>query len=88
MFILEAFLEIEELGCFEINNDASGPPVEEMVPYFQMVQRAGRSLLIRGSFTPDEIRLLMDSLEPDGLYLLILVSSMEEVTTLKPLLGM
>ena len=25
MFILDAFLEIEELRCFEINHDASGP---------------------------------------------------------------
>jgi len=88
MFLLEAFLEIEELGCFEINNDVSGPPLAEMVPYFQMVQRAGRSLIVRGSFNPDEMRLLMDSLEPRGLYLFILVTDMEEVASLKPLLGM
>jgi len=88
MFLLDAFLEVEELGCFEINNDVSGPPVTEMVPYFQMVQRARRSLLIRGSFTPDEIRLLMDSLEPRGLFLLILVGDLEEAAILRPFLGM
>jgi hypothetical protein len=33
---------------FQINNDAIGPPVADMVPYFQKVQKAGRSLLIRG----------------------------------------
>jgi len=87
MFILDAFLEIEELGCFEINNDVSGPPIDEMVPYFQMVQAADRSLLIRGSFAPDEIRLLMDSLEPRGLYLLILVADVAEAAALRPLLG-
>jgi len=38
MFLLEAFLEIEEIQGFEINNDACGPPIREMVPYFQMVQ--------------------------------------------------
>ena len=38
MFILDLILQIEELGCFEINNDIAGPPLVEMLPYFQMVQ--------------------------------------------------
>jgi len=59
-----------------------------MVPYFQMVQAAQRSLLIRGSFTPDEIRLLMDSLDPRGLYLLIVVADKREAERLRPLLRM
>jgi len=84
MFLLEAFLEIEEIRCFEINNDVCGPPVKEMVPYFQMVQKAKRPLLIRGSFKPDEMRLLLDSLEPRGLFLNIMVNSMEEVEALRP----
>ena len=88
MFILEAFLEIEELRCFEINNDAIGPPLDAMVPYFQMVQAAGRSLLLRGTFTLDDIRLLMDSLDPRGLYLLILVKNLDEAEHLRPLLRM
>jgi len=88
MFILDGFLEIDELRCFEINNDAIGPPLIEMLPYFRMVQGARRSLLIRGSFTPDEIRLLMDSLDPRGLYLLILVKSLQEADALRPVLRM
>ena len=88
MFLLPAFLEIEELGCFEINNDALGPPIPQMIPHFQRVQAAERSLLIRGSFTADELRLLMDSLAPRGLYLLILVEDLKQVDALKPLLGM
>jgi hypothetical protein len=88
MFLLDAFLEIKEIKCFEINNDVCGPPLEKMVPYFQMVQQAERPLLIRGSFTPDEIRLLMDSLETQGLFLNIMVNTMQEVEILRPLLGM
>jgi hypothetical protein len=84
MFLLEAFLEIEEIKCFEINNDVCGPPVKEMVPYFQMVQKAKRPLLIRGSFKRDEMRFLLDSLEPRGLFLNIMVNSMEEVEALRP----
>jgi hypothetical protein len=88
MFILDAFLEVEEIRCFEVNYDVSGPSLEAMIPYYRMIQRAERPLLIRGSFTPDEARLLMDSLEPRGLYLYIMVSSIEEIETLRPLIGM
>ncbi len=88
MFLLEAFLEIEEIKCFQINNDVGGPPLKWMVPYFQMVQEAQRPLLIRGSFTAHEIRLLMDSLEPRGLFLNIMVSTMQEVETLRPLVNL
>ena len=88
MFILDAFLEIEELRCFEINNDAIGPPLTEMLPYFQMVQKAQRSLLIRGSLTPDDARLLRDDLDPRGLYLLVVVKDRREADGLRSLLGM
>ncbi len=88
MFLLDAFLEIQEIQCFEINNDVCGPPLEKMVPYFQRVQKARRPLLIRGSFTPAEIHLLMDSLESRGLFLNIMVTTMEEVEILTPLVGM
>ena len=37
-----------------------------------------RPLLIRGAFTPDELRLLMDSLASRGLFLNIMVKSIEK----------
>lgn len=88
MFLLDPILEIEEIRCFEINNDVLGPPLDQMVPYFQRVQQARKPLLIRGSFTPEEIRLLLDSLEPRGLFFNIMVNSLEEVESLRPLVGM
>ncbi len=88
MFLLDAFLEIEEIRCFEINNDACGPPMKDMVGYFQKVQRAHRPLLIRGALTPEDVDLLMDCLEPRGLFLNIMVNSMEEIENLRPRLNM
>jgi hypothetical protein len=88
MIVLDQMLEIPQLKCYEINNDVGGPPMKTMVPYFQMVQKAKRPLLIRGSFSPEELSYLMDSLEPAGLYMYIMVDSMKEVEILRPIVGM
>jgi len=90
MFLLDAFLEVEEIRCFQVNYElvSGGPPAAGMIPYWRRIQEAGRPLLIRGSFTPDELRLLADSLEARGLYLYIMVESLGEVETLRPVLGM
>jgi len=88
MFLLEAFLEIEELRCFEVNIETFNIPVQGMIKYFQAIQNADRPLLIRGSFTQDELRLVVDSLDPRGLYLHIMPESPEEADTLRPILGM
>jgi hypothetical protein len=88
MFILDAILEIEELRCLEINIESFNIPVEGMIKYFTMVQDADRPLLLRGSFTEDELRLVRDSLDPRGLYLHIMTNSKEEVDIMRPILGM
>ncbi len=88
MVMLDAFLEIEELRCFEINIEPFNIPVAGMIPYYKMVQDADRPLLIRGSLTLDEARLVMDSLDPRGLYLHVMPESREEVDALRPILGM
>ncbi len=88
MFLLDAILEIEEIRCFEINNDASGPPLKDMVGHFQKVQKASRPLLVRGSLSPESLKLLLDTLEPRGLFLNIMVNSMKEIEVLRPLLNM
>ncbi len=90
MFILDAFLEIEGLQCFEVNYEveSGGPDIQGMVPYFREFQKANRSLIVRGSFTPDELQCLIDSLDPRGLYIYIMVENMQEVETLRSILGM
>lgn len=88
MFILDLILEIDELKCFEINNDVGGPPIKEMIPYFKKVQNAERNLIIRGTFNNEEISLLINSLDARGLYLYIIVENIDEVDKLKSLLGM
>ncbi len=90
MFVLDALLEIDGLQCFEVNYEvgSGGPDITGMVPFFQRFQDAGRALIVRGSFTPDELRYLVDAIDPRGLYLYIMVEDMTEVEALRPVLGM
>ncbi len=88
MFLLEAFLEIEEIQAYEVNNDAVGPPVPRMIPHFQRIQAARKPLLIRGSFSTEDLRHLMGSLAPQGLFLNIMVNDWKEIESLRPLVGL
>jgi hypothetical protein len=90
MFLYDLLLEIEELRCFQVNYEphSGGPPVAGMLPAFRKIQAADRALLVRGSFTADELRLLVDSLDPRGLYLYIMIDSRAEADALRPVLGM
>jgi hypothetical protein len=88
MFLLDAFLEIQEIQCFQINKDALGPSTAAMLPHYQKVQKAGKPLLIRGAFDTEEVRLLLDSLDPRGLFLNIMAGDIGRIEALRPLLGM
>jgi hypothetical protein len=90
MFLLDLFLEIEELHCLQVNYEVNsgGPDIHGMIPYFKKIQAANRALIVRGSFTPDELRALSGALDPRGLYLYIMVSDMPEVEMLRPVVGM
>jgi hypothetical protein len=88
MFLLDAFLEIEEIRCFEINIEPFNIPVSGMIPFYQRVQQAERPLLIRGSVTEDELRLVLDSLDPRGLYLHLMPQSRSEIDRLRSVAGM
>lgn len=67
MFLLDHFLEIKELDVIQINKDVSGMEVEEMIGYFQKVQKAGKRLLIRGPITKEDMKLLSRKISPNGL---------------------
>ncbi|MFN7996730.1 MAG: hypothetical protein U0Q18_24165 [Bryobacteraceae bacterium] len=88
LFLLDAFLEIDEIQCYEVNRDVLGPAVPALVPFFQRIQKAGKPLLIRGSLQPDDVRLLLDSLDRRGLFLNIMITDLREVEPIRKLLRM
>ncbi|MHB0878750.1 MAG: hypothetical protein ACYC5O_22145 [Anaerolineae bacterium] len=88
MHVLDDMLAIEEIAAFQVNRDVSGPSLEAMMPYYRRVQDAGRPLLVRASFTPDELRYLLDNLSPRGLYLYVMVADAAEIEPLRRVAGM
>jgi hypothetical protein len=89
LFALDAMLEIEELRCLQMNYEikSGGPPIDELLPYLRKIQEAGRCLILRGGFEAEELRRVVEGLDPRGLYLYIMVESLEEVAALSPIVG-
>lgn len=87
LFLLEAILEIDEIQCYEVNKDALGPPVSKLLPHLKKIQACRKPLLVRGSFTPEDLRLVMDSLDPRGLFLNIMVKDVAETEPLRRIAG-
>lgn len=75
LFLLDYFLEIEEIDVFQINRDLVGMSTEEMIPYLKKVQDQKRRLLVRGPMTKDDLRLMHTNLSPTGLILQIVLNT-------------
>jgi hypothetical protein len=90
LFLLDAILEIEELPCLQMNYElhSGGPAIDELLPYLREIQEADRCLILRGSFEADELRRVVEGLDPSGLYLYIMVESLDEVRMLRPIVGL
>ena len=58
-----------------------------LVPHLQKIQAHGKPLLVRGSLTPDEVRLLLDALSPRGLFLNIMVRDVAQTEPLRRAIG-
>ena len=82
LFLLDRILGVEEIDCFQINKDAAAAIPAE-IPYFQMVQKKGKKLLIRGKLTLEDLGLLKKNLSPRGLYLQIVVDTTAEIPALR-----
>ena len=78
LHLLNQILQIPELKCIQINKDVGGTEVEKEVPYFKLVQDRGKTLLIRGKLTMEDLEILRRNLSPRGLYLQIVIDSPEE----------
>jgi hypothetical protein len=83
LHLIERIARIRELRCIQINKDTGGTEIEREIPYFRTVQDRGKTLLIRGKLTLEDLGLLRKTLSPRGLYLQIVVESPEEAGSLQ-----
>ena len=82
LFLLKEILEIKELRCIQINKDVGGLTIEQELPCFKEVQASERKLLIRGKLDREDLWLLRKNLSPRGLYLQVVVETVEETMTM------
>jgi len=79
LFLIDYFLEVEEIDVFQINRDLVGMSTREMIPYLQKVQQRNRRLLIRGPMSFEDLKLMKENLAPTGLILQIVLNNAEKV---------
>lgn len=89
MFLLDYILENPYIKCFEVNHDdiEEGLPITKLIPYLSKIQKSNRSLLLRGSFTDEEMKEIIEKLNPAGLYLYIMVKDEKEIDSIKKIIG-
>ena len=60
-----------------------GSTIEKELPYFKRVQAEGKRLLIRGKLDRDDLASLRNHLSPNGLYLQVVVETVEETRAMR-----
>ena len=97
-FVVDNLIEFPNLDVIEINREPMGPSVEELLPIFKKIQKAGKSLLINFttvSFNLDliekETTILRDNLSEVGLCIYISIKDVSDgkrkLNLLKRILG-
>jgi len=76
LFLLDNFLEIEKIDCFEINKELDWT-IEDMLPYLKKVQDKNRCLFIRGSMDKGDFQKIKYNLSPNGLCLQPIVTTLK-----------
>jgi hypothetical protein len=85
MYPLDHLLSDRHVRVVEVNYDASGPALRELIPIFRRIQEH-KPLLIWGDFTAEELEELKQWLSPRGLALQVIVDSPEDAdSTLRQL---
>ncbi|GHV91105.1 hypothetical protein AGMMS50268_16080 [Spirochaetia bacterium] len=64
---LDNLLSNEGLKVVEINKDAGGPGIREMLPQFKKVLDKGKKLQVWGDLDEEEIKIVYDNLPPEGI---------------------
>jgi hypothetical protein len=78
LFLIERFLEVEQLRLFQVTKDEGTASLPQMLPNLKKIQSAGRPLIVKGRFDASDFQLLREELSPCGLCIQPVVSSVKE----------
>jgi hypothetical protein len=69
-YLIERLLTIDALKAIQINKDIGGLSVSEMLPTLKNVQ-SKKNLVLWGDFSDDEIKILTNELDAEGLFIIV-----------------
>jgi hypothetical protein len=78
LFLIKEFIEIREIGVFQINKDVGEMGLPEMIPFLKIVQDAGRRIFLRGPLSADDLGIIKKELSPRGLMVQSVTGSIDE----------
>jgi hypothetical protein len=84
--LLDDILSNENLRAVEINKDADGPSVRQMLDQYRKVLEKKRCLVIWGELSEEDIQCVLDNLPLEGVYFNILPPDFESAQRLNKLL--
>lgn len=87
LFLLDLFLEIEELKAIEVSLDEGGARCEDVVDSLKKIQNAGKCLVIKGVMDKQSTSLVREKLSIRGICLQAVVSNLDEAKKLQDILA-
>ncbi len=84
MFLIDNFLEVSQIRAFQVTKDAGSTILDDMIPALQKIQRAERSLIVKGQFEPHDIELLKRNLSVKGLCIQPVVNDLAQAHVMLP----
>ena len=85
--LLDDILKNENLKALEINKDAGGPSVNQMLPQFRKVLEENRRLVIWGDITEEDIQVVYNNLQSEGIFFSILLPDSRQARKIHSFLG-
>ena len=74
---IDQYLTLDSIRLIEINKDIAGPSLPELAPTIWRIQEAGKCVLIWGDFDDNDMEFVRQNLDPCGLCLQIMATSVE-----------
>jgi len=78
LVLINKFLEVSQIKAFQITKDQGIVKLEDMLPGLMKIQKAGKSLIIKGVFNDSDLELIKKNISVAGLCLQPVVSNATE----------